>query len=124
MDQNSEALIAQHPEHCHNCYRLILTGEMYNETDEDAWLCEQCAGSQVLDTIQVTDDLVVELVDDHLMVRRGDKAIMVRLNEVRPLVDASVNGAAYLAEATVDGKVILAEALGADWEWNGDSDDS
>ena len=44
---------------------------------------------------------------------------MVRLDEVRHLVDALVNGAARLAEVTVDGNVILTEALGADWEWTG-----
>jgi hypothetical protein len=114
-NRDQPGYVAGEPEHCHKCYRLILTGEMYYETGEGEWLCEQCAGSDVPDTIQVTDDLVVELVPGQLRVSRGGKAIIVRLDEVRHLVGALANGAAHLAETMVDGKVILAEALGSDW---------
>jgi hypothetical protein len=83
-------LVAQHPEHSHECYRLIRPGETYHHTAENTALCQERADFEVLDTIRVTDDLLVEVGDGQLRVRRGETAVMVYPGEVRHLVDALV----------------------------------
>jgi hypothetical protein len=66
MDENTITLTAQHPEHCHECYRLIHPGETYHQTAENTVLCQGCAD---IEATQVNDDLVVEVGEDMLRVR-------------------------------------------------------
>jgi len=109
MDEDTLPLIAQHPEHCFECYRLIRPGETYYQTAENTVLCQQCArkgaSMEVLDTIQAADDLVVEVSDDRLRVRRGDDSVEVLLTEVRHLVDALGEAAARAVNLQIHGSL-------------------
>ena len=64
-------------------------------------LCEQCAEGEPLDTIQATDELRIEIHEDHLTIRWGDMSLDVRLDEVRHLVDALVEEAGRLVDRQV-----------------------
>jgi hypothetical protein len=109
MDENTLPLIAQRPEHCFECFRLIRPGETYYQTAENTVLCQQCArkgaSMEVLDTVQATDDLVVEVGDDRLRVRRGDDSVEVLLTEVRHLVDALAEAAARAVNQQIHGSL-------------------
>ncbi len=56
--------VAEEPEHCHACYRLIQPGQTYYLTIGQAILCEACI--RTADAIRVTDDLVVVVEDASL----------------------------------------------------------
>ena len=88
--------VAEEPEHCHACYRLIRPGQTYYLTIRQAILCEGCV--RTADVIRVTDDLAVVVEDGRLLVRRGDSAVVVLPHEVRRLVEALVEGVAGLVE--------------------------
>jgi hypothetical protein len=109
MGEDTLPLIAQHPEHCFECFRLIRPGETYYQTAENTVLCQQCVrkgvSMEVLDTIQATDDLVVEVGEDRLRVRRGDTRVEVLLTEVRHLVDALGEAAARAVNLKIHGSV-------------------
>ena len=49
--------VAEEPEHCHACYRLIQPGQMYYLTIGQATLCEGCV--RTAGAIRVTGDLAV-----------------------------------------------------------------
>jgi hypothetical protein len=102
MDRKAETLIAQRPEHCMTCYRLIHIGETYHQTEEGAVLCQQCvdggADLGVLDTLQATEELAVDVGAGGLRVRRGAATVAVSPGEVRHLVAALVEGAARLVD--------------------------
>ena len=57
-------LTAEKPEHCIACCRLIRPSEPYHQTAENSVFCQECADrpsdSEILDTIQATDDLAVD----------------------------------------------------------------
>ena len=42
MTENTLPLIAQQPEHCFECFRLIRPSETYYQTAENTVLCQQC----------------------------------------------------------------------------------
>jgi hypothetical protein len=115
MTEDSLPLIAQHPEHCFECFRLIRPGETYYQTAENTVLCPECASKgasmEVLDTIQATDDLVVEMGDDRLRVRRGGDTVEVLLTEVRHLVDALGEAAARAVNLQIHGSLEPEEAM-------------
>ena len=79
-------LVAEKPEHCHACYRLMLPGQTYYLTVGQAVLCNHCITDH--DAIRVTDDLTVVVEDGQLLVRRGGSTVEVLPSEVRCLVDA------------------------------------
>jgi hypothetical protein len=88
--------VAQEPEHCHDCYRLIRPGQRYFLTIEQAVLCPDCIRTS--DSIRLAGGLSVEVGHDRLLVRRGSDVIEVLAGEVRHLVDALVEGAAGLVD--------------------------
>ena len=101
------SLRAKHPEHCHECYRLIPPGEIYNQTKENTAFCKQCVGraDELLDTILATDEPVVDIYEDYLTIRRGETGVEVRLNEVRHLVDAMLDAAVRLVNHQLHGSL-------------------
>jgi len=88
--------IAEQPEHCFACYRLISAGQTYFLTIEQKVLCEDCALSEGV--IRVREDLAVEVKRDRLLVRRGQAEVEVYPHEVRHLVNALAEGAGRLVE--------------------------
>jgi hypothetical protein len=65
--------VAEEPEHCHACYRLIQPGQTYYVTIGQAILCDICIGAA--DAIRVTDDLAFVVEGGRLLVRRGKFAV-------------------------------------------------
>jgi hypothetical protein len=68
-DDDQPGFIAEEPEHCNACYRLIQPGQTYYLTIGQAILCEGCITTA--DAIRVTEDLAVVVEDGRLLVRRG-----------------------------------------------------
>jgi hypothetical protein len=91
--------VAETPEHCHACYRLILSGQTYYLTIENTVLCTDCALSEGV--IRVRDDLAVQVRRDRLLIRRGHSEVEVFAGEIRHLVNALVEAGARL----VDGQI-------------------
>ena len=58
--------VAEEPEHCFACFRLIRPGQTYYLTVGQAILCEDCITGH--DTIRVTGDLAVLAEDEWLPV--------------------------------------------------------
>ena len=71
--------VAEKPEHCRACCRLIRPGQTYYLTIGQAILCEDCFGEA--DEIRVTDDLAVVVADGRLLMRRGIAAVEVSPSE-------------------------------------------
>lgn len=59
--------VAEKPEHCHECYRLIRPGQRYMLTMEQAVVCPSCASTT--EAIRLSRDLRVEAREDGLLVR-------------------------------------------------------
>ena len=95
-NDDKPGLVAEKPEHCHDCYRLIRPGERYFLTMELAALCPDCA--RTTDAIRLAGGLTVEVREDRLLVRRGGAVVKVFPHEVRHLVDALVEAAARLVD--------------------------
>ena len=74
-NDDQPGFVAEEPEHCHACYRLIRPGQTYYLTIGQAILCEGCI--RTADAIRVTDDLAVVVEDGRLLVRRGDATVVV-----------------------------------------------
>ncbi len=60
-NDDQPGIVAEEPERCHACYRLIQPGQTYYLTIGQAILCEGCLGAA--DAIRVSDDLVVVVED-------------------------------------------------------------
>ena len=105
MNEDTMPVTSQHSEHCHRCYRLIPPGETHYETGKNTVLCKRCAAAKSLDAIQAADDLVVEIHEDHLTIRRGNSSLDVRLDEVRHLVDALVDATVRLVNYQMHGSL-------------------
>jgi hypothetical protein len=88
--------LAEHPEHCHDCYRLIRPGQSYFLRMEQAVVCPDCIGAA--DAIRLSGGLTVEVEEDRLLVRRGSAAVEVFPYEVRYPPDALVEAAARLVD--------------------------
>ena len=114
MNETAVPLTAQHPEHCHKCYRLIHAGETCYQTAGNAVLCKECTAQEgvveVLDTIPATDDLAVEVNEARLTIRRGDDSVEVLLGEVRHLVGALTDAATRAVNQQIHGSLDPEEA--------------
>jgi hypothetical protein len=112
MDEDTLPLIAQHPEHCFECYHLIRPGETYHQTVENTVLCPECAGEgasmEVLDTLQATDDLVVEVGDDRYPSLEAAQAAALK-PVAQALASAIREALASGALVVSEGKVVFAE---------------
>jgi hypothetical protein len=91
-------LVAERPEHCHDCYRLIRPGQRYFLTIEQAVVCSDCV--RTADAIHLAGGLTVEVREDGLLVRRGSGTVQVLPHEVRHLVDALVEAVGRLVDQT------------------------
>ena len=67
-NDDKPGFVAEEPEHCFACYRLIRPGQTYYLTIEGIVHCEGCALSEGV--IQVREDLAVEVKDDQLLTQR------------------------------------------------------
>jgi hypothetical protein len=65
---DTPGFVAEEPEHCHACFRLIRPGQTYYLTIENTVLCTDCALSEGV--IRVRDDLAVEVKRDRLLIGR------------------------------------------------------
>ena len=74
-NDDQPGFVAEEPEHCHACYRLIQPGQTYYLTIGQAVLCEDCIGAA--DAIRVADDLVVVVEDGRLLVRRNRATVEI-----------------------------------------------
>ena len=90
--------VAEKPEHCFACYRLIRPGQTYYLTIEGILHCEDCALSQGL--IRVRDDLAVEVKHDRLLIQRGMARVEVFPGEIRHLVNALAEAAVRLVNSS------------------------
>ena len=67
--------VAEKPEHCYACYRLIRAGQTYYLTIEGIVLCEDCALSQGV--IRVREDVAVWVNRDRLLIQGGEVEVEV-----------------------------------------------
>jgi hypothetical protein len=73
--------LAEEPEHCFACFRLIRPGQTYYLTIEHEVLCADCAldAPSMMPSsrgvIRVREDLAVEVRSDRLLIRRGQWAL-------------------------------------------------
>ena len=61
-NDDEPGFVAEKPEHCFACYRLIRPGQTYYLTIEGIVHCEDCALSEGV--IRVREDLIVEVMRD------------------------------------------------------------
>ena len=100
-NDDQPGFVAEEPEHCHACYRLIQPGQRHYLTIGQVTLCEGCIRSA--DAIRVAEDLAVVVEDGRLLVRCGDSTVVVLAHEVRRLVDALVEGSVGLVDQRAQG---------------------
>ena len=74
-NDDQPGFVAEKPEHCFACYRLIRPGETYYLTIDGIVHCEDCALSQGV--IRVREEVAVEVRRDRLLVRRGGAELEV-----------------------------------------------
>ena len=67
QDDDMPGFVAEKPEHCFACYRLIRPGQTYYLTIEGIVHSEDCALSEGV--IRVREDLAVEIRRDRLLIR-------------------------------------------------------
>ena len=68
-NDDKPGFVAEEPEHCFACFRLIRPGQTYYLTIKNTVLCADCALDEGL--IRVRDDLVVAVKRDRLLIQRG-----------------------------------------------------
>ena len=68
-NDDNPGFVAERPEHCSACYRLIRPGQTYYLTIEGIVHCEDCALSE--DVIRVREDLAVEVKRDRPAIFSG-----------------------------------------------------
>ena len=95
-NDDKPGFVAEAPEHCFACYRLIRPGQTYHLTIEFEVLCVDCALSEGL--IRVREDLAVEVRRDRLLIQRGKTEVEVLSGEIRHLVNALVEATARLGD--------------------------
>jgi len=78
--------VAEKPEHCFACHRLLRPGQIYYLTIEGIVHCEDCALSE--GAIRVIKDLGVEVKRDRLQLQRGKAEVEVFAGEIRHLMTA------------------------------------
>ena len=88
--------VAEDPEHCFACFRLIQPGQTYYLTTEYEVLCADCALHERL--IRVRDDLAVEVKRDRLLIQRGKAEVEVLPGEIRHLVNALAEAVGRLVD--------------------------
>jgi RNase P subunit RPR2 len=69
VNEDTMPSTAKQLEHCHKCYRLIHPGETCHQTAKDTVLCKQCTAGEPLDTIQVSDGVMVNVHEGQLTIR-------------------------------------------------------
>ena len=99
-NDDKPGFVAEKPEHCFACYRLIRAGEPYYLTIDGIVHCEECALSKGV--IRVREDLAVEVKRDRLLVRRGDAEVEVFPGEIRHLVNALVEAGVRMADCRAE----------------------
>ena len=67
--------VAEKPEHCFACYRLIRPGQTYYLTIEGIVHCEDCALSKGV--IRVREDVAVWVNRDRLLIQGGEVEVEV-----------------------------------------------
>jgi hypothetical protein len=87
--------VAEKPEHCHVCYRLIRPGQTYCLIMGQAILCGGCLGAT--DAIRVIDDLAVAVEDGRVLTKHAHPFESASLRRDNPL------GVAGLTSEFLDG---------------------
>ena len=95
---DKSGFVAEKPEHCFACYRLIRPCQTYYLTIEGVVHCEDCALSEGV--VRVREDLAVKVKRDWLLVQRGKAEVEIFLGEIRHLVNTLAEGAARLVNSS------------------------
>ena len=77
------AFVAQEPEHCHDCWRIIWAGKAYFLTTEQAVVCPDCVWEA--DAIRLAGGLTVRVGEHRLLVRLRGVAVAALPREVGDL---------------------------------------
>ena len=110
-NDDNPGFVAEKPEHCFSCYRLIRPGQTYYLTIEGIVHCEDCALSEGV--IRVGEDLAIEIRRDRLLIQRGKAEVEVFPGEIRHLVSALVEVETRLAaEAQVSTRASVNQGVG------------
>ena len=100
-DDDQSGFVAEEPDHCLDCFRLIHPGETYYPGEDDTVLYPNCVSdlhiSGDFDTIHATEKIAVDYGSGLIRMRRAGAAIIVTLGGVRHLVDALVEAGVRLA---------------------------
>ena len=95
-DDDQSGFVANEPEHCSACFRLIRPDQPYYLTIENTVLCGDCV---LFDgVIRVRDDLSVELKRDRPLIQRGRAQVEVFPGEIRHLANALAEAAVRLVD--------------------------
>lgn len=98
-------LVASHPEHCLDCFRLIRPGERLYQGEDYTVLCPTCHGSLLIvedyQTLTTASGLGVDCGNGLIRIRRDGTVIVIGTQEVRHLVDALVGGVARVVDEQV-----------------------
>ena len=95
-NDDQPGFVAEEPEHCFACFRLIQPGQTYYLTMEQEVLCADRA--LVEEVVRVRDDLAVEIKRDRLLIQRGKAEVEVFPGEIRHLVNALAEAAGRLVD--------------------------
>jgi hypothetical protein len=93
-NDDQSGFVAEQPEHCFACFRLIHPGQTNYLTIEQEVLCADCAldapsmPPSSRGVIRVREDLAVEVKGDRLLMRRGNAEVEVFPGEIRRFVNA------------------------------------
>ncbi len=85
-NDDKPGFVAEKPEHCFACYRLIRPGQTYYLTIEGIVHCEDCALSEGV--IRVRENLAVEVRRDQLLIRRDGGILQGRVLLLHPNLPA------------------------------------
>jgi hypothetical protein len=92
-NDDQPGFVAEKPEHCFTCFRLIRPGQTYQMTIDFEVLCADCDLSQGV--IRVRENLAVEVKRDRLVIQRGNSEVEVFPNEIRHLANAPVRALTF-----------------------------
>ena len=82
------AFVAEEPEHCPDCCRVIRGGERYFVKVEQAVVCPDWVRKE--DAIRLPGGLTVEIGENRLLLRRGRTEIEALPHEVRHIIAVSL----------------------------------
>jgi hypothetical protein len=97
--EDQPGFVAEEPERCSACVRLIRPGQTYYLPWNKRYYARAVPWSTPSSrgVIRVREDLAVEVKRDRLVVQRGEAEVEVLPGEIRHLVNALAEGAARLA---------------------------